>query len=96
VILCGIEAHVCIYQTVLELLANNYEVYLLCDAISNQRGYEREIALQTLQKKGAILTSTESMIFQVMQTAEHPKFRDVSKTVINYNKMNPEWFQPSN
>lgn len=85
VILVGIESHVCVLQTTLDLLANDIDVFLVCDAVSSQRPYDRAVALQTLKEAGAKLTTTESIIFALMKDAKHPKFREISGLVKEHN-----------
>jgi isochorismate hydrolase len=76
--LCGIEGHVCVQQTALDLLREEYEVFLVCDAVSSQRPYDRTVALNRLRDAGAILTTTESIIFDLMRDAKNPQFRTIS------------------
>lgn len=79
VLICGIEAHVCLLQTALELLESGVDVYIACDAVSSQRPHDRTIALNRLQSAGAVLTSAESAIFDIMRTADHPSFKAISQ-----------------
>ena len=77
ILLCGIEAHICIYQTALELLENKYEVNLLMDAISSQRVIDKEIAAQKLVLAGAQPSTVEMAVYELLATAKHPAFRDI-------------------
>ena len=61
-IVCGIETHICIQQTVLDCLQKGFEVILVSDAMSSRNRVDHEIALQRMFQKGAILTTTESII----------------------------------
>lgn len=81
VILCGIESHVCVQQTTLDLLAEDHDVFLVCDAVSSQRPYDRTVALNRLKEAGAILTTAESIIFDLMRDAKHPNFKQVSNLI---------------
>lgn len=85
-ILFGIEAHVCVQQTTLDLLRDGRRVYLPVDAISSQRAGDRAVALHQLSQAGAILTTTESLLFTLLGSASHPKFKEISKIVIEHNK----------
>ena len=87
IILCGVEAHVCVQQTVLDLLSMNidessghgpYEVFLISDAISSQRSHDRSVALERMKNAGAIITTTESMIFELLGDSEHEHFKTIS------------------
>lgn len=85
VILVGIETHVCVLQTALDLLAQDIDVFVVCDAVSSQRPYDRTVALQTLKEAGARLTTTESIVFALMRDAKHPKFREISGMIKEHN-----------
>jgi len=77
VVLAGIETHICILQTALDLKGAGYEVYVAADCTGSRRGYDRDIALMRMQTEGIKLTTAESIIYEVMESAEHPAFRDV-------------------
>lgn len=80
-ILCGIETHVCIYQTAADLLAAGYSVEVIADAVSSRTLANKQIALQTLAAKGASISSTEMTLFDLLKTAEHPKFKQIAKLI---------------
>jgi isochorismate hydrolase len=79
IILCGIEAHVCVWQTAASLISQGYSVHLICDAISSRSPANREIAIQRIAAVGGLLSNVEMALFELMKDAKHPKFRDVSK-----------------
>lgn len=81
VILCGIEAHVCIYQTAMDLLDKDYEVHVVADAISSRNSANKEIALRRMEAEGALLSSTEMAMFELVRTAKHPKFKELMKLI---------------
>ena len=81
VLISGIEAHVCIFQTSLDLLALGYEVHVVADVVSSRTPENREVALQRMRDEGVKITSTEMALFELLKTAESPRFRDVSRTV---------------
>lgn len=83
-VLYGIEAHVCIQQTALELLARGVQVHLVVDGVSSQRRGDRAIALANLAAAGASLTTTEAIVFQLMGDAKHPAFKQVQPLVIEH------------
>jgi nicotinamidase-related amidase len=82
VILCGIEAHVCVLQTALDLMAQGVEVHVVTDAVSSQRVADRETALRRLERSGAFLTTSESVAFQLLRTADDPDFKACSKLCV--------------
>ena len=77
VIVTGIEAHVCVYQTVRELLKAKFEVYVLADAVSARAAVNKEIGLHRCQQEGAVLTTLEMTVTELLVSTKHPKFRDV-------------------
>jgi len=81
VILCGIEAHVCIHQTAADLLEKNYEVHIITDAISSRTPANKEIAIRRMQADGALLSSTEMAMFELLRTAKHEKFKELAKLI---------------
>ncbi len=81
VVLAGIESHVCVLQTALDLLAHNFRVYLPVDAISARYRIDHETALRRLELAGAILTTSEGVVFECTTTAAHPRFKQVSLLV---------------
>ncbi len=81
VLIAGIEMHVCVYQTALELLNAGYEVQIVADAVSSRAEENIKIALERLRDAGAALTSTEMVLFELMQKAQGPKFKEISQIV---------------
>jgi nicotinamidase-related amidase len=85
VVLFGIEAHVCVLQTALDLVGAGREVVIVADATSSQRWGDRAHGLRLARDAGAWLTTTESLLFHAMRTAELPHFRAVSALVKAHN-----------
>lgn len=82
VVLAGLETHVCIAQTALDLLAAGLGVFVAVDAVASRHAIDHEVALERLQSAGAILTTTEAIVFEWCRTAEHPQFQKVRKLVL--------------
>nr|WP_263969694.1 hydrolase [Prochlorococcus marinus] len=82
-IICGFETHICIQQSVLEFLKKGYEVLLICDAMGSRNDLDHEIALQRMLHKGAIITTTESIIFEICQTSDRKEFKEISNIIKN-------------
>ncbi|KAK1147037.1 hypothetical protein N8T08_002365 [Aspergillus melleus] len=80
-IIVGIETHICVTQTTLDLLERGHRVYVLVDGVSSVNAEERGIALARLRDAGAIVTSSESILFEMLGDAEHEQFRGVSGLV---------------
>jgi len=81
VLLCGFEAHICLYQSAMDLLADGYEVYIVADAVSSRRQSDKSTALAELSVSGVHLTSVEMALFALMRDAQHPAFRAVSALI---------------
>jgi nicotinamidase-related amidase len=81
VLICGIESHICVYQTTLELLKSGYEVQVVADVVSSRVVRNREIALARMQSEGAKLTVVEMVLYELLRTAESPKFKEMLKVV---------------
>ncbi|USE33829.1 hydrolase [Endozoicomonas sp. SCSIO W0465] len=81
VLLSGIETHICVYQTAMDLLAGGYEVEVLVDAVSSRTLQNKEVALDKMSALGADLTTVEMALFELMKSADAPQFRDVAKLI---------------
>jgi nicotinamidase-related amidase len=81
VIVCGIEAHICVMQTVLDLLSQGYEVFMLVDCITSRKHASKEVALARLTQAGAIPSNLEMALFEMMKTADSPQFKAVQKLI---------------
>ncbi|MCS7265463.1 MAG: isochorismatase family protein [Armatimonadetes bacterium] len=81
ILLCGIEAHVCILQTTLDALALGYEVFIAEDAVTSRYEFLWRSGVQSCIEAGAIRVNAESALFELLSTAEHPQFRQVQALV---------------
>ena len=81
VIIIGIEAHVCVLQTVVDLKALGYQPIVVTDAISSRRRQDYEIALRRMEYEGAILTTVESILFELCRQAGTDVFKTISRLV---------------
>ncbi|CUA81582.1 MULTISPECIES: hydrolase [Gulbenkiania] len=79
VIVCGMEAHVCVLQTVLELLAVGKAVFVVEDAISSRRGSDRLAAIARMRAAGAVIVTREMVLFEMLRTAGTPQFKLLSQ-----------------
>jgi nicotinamidase-related amidase len=80
-ILCGIETHVCIYQTAVHLKEAGYQVTIIADAVSSRTESNKTFALNRMQSKGIDISTTEMALFELLKTAEHPAFRQIAKLI---------------
>lgn len=79
VLLVGMEAHVCVYQTLIDLLDRGYQVHLVKDAICSRFKSDYETAVAAAAAAGAVITTTEMALFQLVGGAKHPGFKMVSQ-----------------
>jgi nicotinamidase-related amidase len=77
VVLAGMEAHICITQTALALIADGYDVHVVADAVCSRRDADRDVALDRLRAAGVTVTCTESAIYEALGEAGTPEFRSV-------------------
>jgi len=78
VMIVGIEAHVCVLQTALDLLDQGYDVHLVADGVSSQRASDRAAGLARAAQSGAFLTTSEAAMFELCGSAKHPAFKQIS------------------
>lgn len=74
-IIAGLETHVCIFHTAAHALRLGYRVHVAADAVSSRSGFNRQIGLKRLEKAGAVISSTEMVIFELLNRAGTPEFR---------------------
>jgi nicotinamidase-related amidase len=74
VIVCGVEAHVCVQQTVIDLM-KDYFVYVAVDAVSSRRDLDRDVAIERMRDCGAVITTVESAIFELLREAGTEQFK---------------------
>jgi nicotinamidase-related amidase len=81
VLVCGIEAHICVMQTSLDLIERGFEVYLLVDCITSRRPENKQAAVKRLVQAGAIEATVEMALFEIMRTAESTQFKAIQQLV---------------
>jgi len=81
VIVVGIESHVCILQTALDLLARGFQVHLPRDAVSSRHEEDERTALQRMAREGVVITTVEMALFELLRTAEAREFKQVSRLI---------------
>lgn len=77
VLLAGLEAHICVQQTALGLLAAGYDVQVAADAVGSRTPQNRQLALAKLRQAGAVVTSVETALFEMLGAAEGPAFKAI-------------------
>lgn len=81
ILLAGIETHVCVYQTAMDLIADEYEVHVAADAVTSRDAEDRTVGLRKMRDAGARITTVETALFELLVTAEDPRFGDILKIV---------------
>lgn len=80
-VIVGIESHICVTQTTLDLLREGHKVYILADGVSSCNKEEIPVALARLRGEGAVVTTSESFIYECMGDASIPEFKEIVKLV---------------
>ena len=81
IVVCGIESHVCVIQTVLDLIFNKFQVFVASDAVSSRRQFDYEMSLRRMGANGAEISLTESILFEMLNVAGTEEFKAISKLV---------------
>jgi nicotinamidase-related amidase len=81
ILVAGCEAHVCVRQTVYDLRQKEAQPVLVADAVGSRREADRQLALQEMQQDGIVIASTEAVLFELLATAEHPRFKEIQGLV---------------
>jgi nicotinamidase-related amidase len=81
IVLAGIETHVCVYQTAMDLLRAGYRVEVVADAVSSRTLQNRQLALERIRQHAGGITTVEMVLFELLRTSEHASFRDILRLV---------------
>ncbi len=81
VVLTGIEAHVCVLMSALDLLAEGYTVHVVADAVTSRTQGNWRLAMGQLRQAGAVVTGTESVLFQLLRQADTDEFRELARLI---------------
>ncbi len=79
IVLTGMESHVCVLQTAMELKTKGYEVFVVSDAICSRDKHHHKNALQRMHQAGIVISNTESVLFEWLRDAKHPHFKTISQ-----------------
>ena len=80
-VLCGTESHVCVFQTAMDILHQGLKVHVIADAVGSRTQENKQIGLSRMVSSGAIISSTEMFLFELLRTAEHPKFKELASLI---------------
>ena len=81
IIICGIEAHVCVLQTVIDLQHSGYKAVVVEDCISSRNPEDKRVAVERMRSEGAVITSCESILFELARVAGTDEFKAISRLV---------------
>jgi nicotinamidase-related amidase len=81
VLLCGIEAHICVFQTARDLRHHGFGVHVLSDAVSSRSVDDRDLALCRMEQEGVRLCGLEMVLFDLLKDAKHPEFKAISRLI---------------
>lgn len=81
IVVCGIETHVCVHQSVADLLAQGYEVYVAKDACASRAKYEFKQGIERMQANGAKISCVEIILFEWLQDAKNPNFKEIQSLI---------------
>ncbi len=81
VVVAGIESHVCVQQTVLDLLANNIQINVAADAVNSRKEIDYKTAIERMRNNGAEITTTEAILFELLNVCGTDEFKSISKIV---------------
>ncbi len=81
VLLVGMETHVCVYQTAIDLLGEGFDVYLVVDAVSSRSSQNKEIGIKAMSDAGVRITSVEMSLFEMLRVAEGDKLKEIIRIV---------------
>ena len=81
IVLCGIETHICVYQTAIELVNAGFEVVVVKDACASRNNYEFNLGIDSMQSGGARISCLEIVLFEWLKSAHHPKFKEVQALI---------------
>ena len=81
VLVVGCEAHVCVRQTVYDLRQKEIQPVVVADAVGSRKDADRQLALQEMRHDGIVIASTEAVLFELLETADHPKFREIQALI---------------
>lgn len=81
VIICGIESHICVLQTCMDLKEAGYTPILVVDCMSSRKESDKEIAILRAQQEGILLTTTEAILFELTRKAGNPTFKEISRLI---------------
>jgi len=81
IVICGIETHVCVHQTVADLITEGFDVYVVKDACASRKKYEFKQGIERMKENGAKISCLEIILFEWLKSAKNPNFKDIQALV---------------
>jgi nicotinamidase-related amidase len=81
IIICGIESHICILQTTIDLIKNNFQPIVVADCVSSRKLIDKQFALDRMRQEGAIVSTYESLLFELCRFAGNDQFKAIAKII---------------
>ena len=81
IVLFGIETHICVYQTAMDLVKNGYEVILVKDACKSRKEFEYETGIELMRQNGVKISSVEIVLFELLKTSKHTNFKEIQQLI---------------
>lgn len=81
ILIFGIETHICVLQSVIDLLENNYNVFVISDCSSSRDESNHNIALDVMKQKGAYIITLEIALFNLLKSSKHPNFKEIQQLI---------------
>ena len=81
IVIFGIETHICVYQTVCDLISKGHNVYVVCDCSSSRSELNHKTALELMKQMGAKITTLEIVLFEFLKSSKHPNFKEIQALI---------------
>ncbi len=81
IVLFGIETHICVYQTAMDLLQNGFEVILVKDACKSRKDFEYNTGIDLMRQNGVQISSVEIVLFELLKSSKHPSFKEIQQLI---------------
>ena len=81
IIIFGIETHICVYQTVMDLINNSHNVYVVADCSASRNDLNHNTALELMKQAGAKITTLEIVLFEYLKSSKHPNFKEIQALI---------------
>lgn len=81
VVICGVEAHICVYQTAVDLVRRGFDVHFVREASASRSEYEFLSAIEQMRRENIAISTLETVLFELLEDSKHPQFREVQKLI---------------